>query len=90
MLKSNRKSEGLALNVVIIAALGLGVLVVLFVIFSSQSGKTVRTLESCDGVAGNCRGTCLSGEVEKSGLKCYKNNQPTNEKCCIKIFEEKV
>ncbi len=84
MVNKSKKSQGLPINVIIIAALALIVLVVLIVIFSGQTRKTVTTLESCGGIAGNCREKCLSGEVEKSDAKC-KDTQI----CCIRIFDEK-
>lgn len=86
MGKFNKRAQGLPITVIVIAALSLMVLVVLIVIFSSQTGKTVSTLQSCEGIAGQCREkTCLDGEIPKSNTKCSK----ATEICCIKIFEEK-
>lgn len=86
MLK-RRESQGMPVNVIIIAAISLIVLFVLVMIFTGQSGKTVKTLESCEGIAGQCKEIlrgCLEGEVEKINVKC-----PAGQKCCIKVYEEK-
>ena len=86
MFKNNKKAQGMPINVIIIAALALIVLFVLIYIFTSQSGKTVSTLESCAGVGGRCTEEgrmCLDNEVEKTNSKCPKDTQ----KCCIKLFE---
>ena len=89
MLKRNRKSQGMPINVIIIAALGLIVLFVLILIFTNQTGKSVSSLQSCGGIAGRCTDAgknCEDTEVEKTGTKlCPQDTQ----KCCIKVFETK-
>jgi len=81
-----KKSQGLPINIIIIAALGLAVLFVLIIIFSNQSGKTISTLESCGGKGGQCREKeCLDGEVQVSTAKC-DTKMPI---CCIRVFEGK-
>lgn len=81
-----KKSQGLPINVIILAVLGLAVLIVLIIIFSSQTGKNVSILESCAGKAGNCRDKgCLEGEIQTTIGKC----SPDTKVCCIKIYEDK-
>jgi len=85
---NTRKSQGMPINVIIIAALALVVLFVLIIIFTTQTGKTVSTLQSCGGVAGRCAEAgkaCDDTEIEKSDAQC----QPSTRKCCIKVFETK-
>jgi len=57
----NKKAQGLSLNVIIIAAIGLLVLVVLAIIFTGRSGIFVREIEKCTGVCvmekEDCAGT---------------------------------
>jgi flagellar basal body-associated protein FliL len=53
MLK-NRKSQGLPIQVIIIAVIGLFVLAVSLYIFSTQSGKAASSLESCYTRGGEC------------------------------------
>jgi|TARA_B100000315_G_scaffold252180_1_gene288411 uncharacterized membrane protein YqiK len=84
MLKK-RKSQGLPINIIIIAVLVLVVLVVLITIFSEKTGESVRILESCNGRGGDCidGDECRDGETEMSQGKCGGN-----EVCCIKVFKE--
>ncbi|HLD87236.1 MAG TPA: hypothetical protein VJB12_04160 [Candidatus Nanoarchaeia archaeon] len=49
-MKSYRKAQGLSINTIIIAALGLAVLVILFAVFTGRIGmfnKGVSEIESC-------------------------------------------
>ena len=86
MVKIHKKSQGLSINVIIIAALGLAVLFVLIIIFTNQTGKNVSALESCAGRGGQCReNVCLDTEIQISTGKCSK----TTQLCCIKIYEDK-
>lgn len=82
---SNKKGVDLSINIIIIAVAALIALIVLIAIFSGQTRKTVSTLESCEGIGGQCRyfNDCLSGEVEKFNSKCETGI------CCIKIYEDK-
>ena len=82
-----KRGQGMPVNVIIIAAISLIVLFVLIIMFTGQSSKTVSTLESCQGIAGQCKKNspgCLEGEGEKINVKC-----PSGEKCCIRVYEVK-
>jgi len=59
-----KKAQGLSLNVIIIAALGLLVLVVLAIIFTGRTGIFVREIEKCSETTG---GSCVATEIECSG-----------------------
>jgi len=54
----NRKSQGLSLNVIIVAAIVLVVLIVLWSIFTGKIGGFSKELQEC-------RGQCLSEDVCK-------------------------
>lgn len=86
MVKLNKKSQDMPINIIIIVALALMALVVLTIIFTSQTRKAVLTLESCAGIGGKCTDTgksCLSDtEFEKNDAKCPDPKQ----KCCIKVL----
>ncbi|MBI4452419.1 hypothetical protein HY637_03245 [Candidatus Woesearchaeota archaeon] len=86
-----RKSQGLSVNTIIIAALALGVLIVLIVIFTGGIGKTSQNLGSCILKGGQCQlpgGKCPEGypiQIFVSG-ECEKS--PTKNLCCIKSENE--
>jgi len=46
-INMNNKSQGLSLNVIIVAAIALIVLIVLWAIFTGRMGQTVSKLEEC-------------------------------------------
>ena len=85
----NNKSQGLSINVLIIAVLALAVLVVLIIVFTGSIGKTSENIGSCITKGGKCananEGECkdqnypipifVSGECQ--------NTNPKNL-CCIK------
>ncbi len=50
----NKKSQGMSINTIIIAALGLAVLVVLFAIFTGRLGIFTKTLKETDTCAQKC------------------------------------
>ena len=50
----NKKSQGISINVIIIAAIGLAVLVVLFAIFTGRLGIFTKTLKDTDTCAQKC------------------------------------
>lgn len=79
MLKK-RNASGLAMNIIIVAVLGLIVLVVLMVIFGEKSGETVETFGSCMAKGGSCKplADCSDGTIVSEG-KCEAGV------CCVKI-----
>ena len=79
MLKK-RNAEGLAMNIIIIAILGLIVLVVLIVMFSEKSGDATETFGSCIAKGGSCKpaGECSDGTIVPEG-KCESGV------CCVKL-----
>ena len=97
-LNSNRKAQGMPLNIIIIAAICLIVLVILTVIFIGRMGKTREEIDRCQTNGGTCEPAC-TGEYsrETSSYKCYYSlgeDIPSDKKagdsnpdlkCCIKV-----
>lgn len=82
-----KKSQGLPINVIILAILALIVLVVLLAIFSKQSGKSINVFEDCKARGGECRSAssgCLADEIKMTIAEC----QQKTEVCCISINSE--
>ncbi len=96
-----KKAQGLSINFIIIAALGLVVLVVLILIFRGESTKFIKSMNcpARDGVCLADRGgeTCPEGksvkiytndcpEVElKEGMYVAKEGGKTPGQCCIPL-----
>ncbi len=69
----NRKSQGISINTIIIAALGLAVLVVLFAIFTGRLGKFSIGVQETDTCAQKC-----------ASLNMNTGSNPTSDvKSCI-------
>lgn len=82
MIKS-RKSQGMPINVIIIAALALIVLIVLSALFTGRIGILAKDLESCATKQGQCKDVpCSSNEAVVPNAKCDKKDQV----CCIIVF----
>lgn len=82
-----RKSQGLPLNVIILAILALIVLVVLLAIFSKQSGKSIKVFEDCEARGGACRSAysgCHANEIKAGIAECTEQNTV----CCISISDQ--
>lgn len=82
-----KKSQGLPLNVIILAILALIVLVVLLTIFSKQSGKSIKVFEDCKARGGECRAAssgCLENEVKAGIAECTEKDTV----CCISISDQ--
>jgi len=73
-----KKAVEISLNTVIIAAIGLIVLIVMVVIFTNQSGKTVRGINDCKARGGV--------ECEPTASQCISNGGVPAGSC---IFYEK-
>ena len=86
-----KKAQGISINTIIIAALGLAVLVVLFLIFTGRIGifsKGVEESQTCDNLckatgkstaqAAGTDKTCVTGQTYVAGT--YSN--APNGCCC--------
>ena len=94
ILKLHNKSQSIAINTIIAAAIALAVLVVIFLIFTGQFSSTSKTLQSCELKNGKCaeklsykdkdgKPTC-GGE---NPIPIYINDPACGDSklCCIKI-----
>ena len=75
----SKKSVELSINVMIMMALGLAVLVVLFITLTSEAGVFSKTVLSCEAKGGQCmaENDC---QCEKTSFKCTEKNKLV---CCV-------
>jgi len=86
----NKKSQGLSLNVIIVAAIVLIVLIVLWAIFTGKIGSFSQGLEQCRG---ECSSSCSYPDVVDPQGRCdsVSGTQGSNtlsifpKECCIKM-----
>jgi len=84
---NTRKSQGMPINVIIIAALALVVFIVLVVIFTGRIGPLAKDLESCGAKQGRCDKECGPNEATVPSAKCDKKDNK-DQVCCITIFKK--
>ena len=82
MKKINRKSQGMPINVIIIAALALIVLFVLITIFTGRVKIFSESLQSCTAKQGQCYPkSCPSNSALVTNTDCPKDNV-----CCVQVL----
>lgn len=88
MLKFNKKSQGMPVNVIIIAALALIVLVVLVAIFTGRVRIFSQSLESCAAKQGQCyEKSCPPNMALVTNTNCPEGDPNPNKKiCCVQVF----
>ena len=74
-----KKSQGMPLNVIVIAAILLVVLVIFISFFKTNISKISGDLQRCEVRGGECVDKKCDGRV-LSGFKCDNDNL----KCCLK------
>lgn len=83
-----RKGQGLSFNVIVIAVIALVVLVVIIAIFVQQSGKSIKSFESCFTRGGDCKlasaGCDASTETRMQDVSCPEEND-IRQICCVKL-----
>lgn len=79
----NKKSQGMPINVIIIAALALVVLVVLLAIFTGRIKIFSENLQSCAAKQGECElgSKCPSNKALITNTDC-----PKDKVCCVTVF----
>lgn len=87
---ASKKGQGISLNVIIVAAIGLIVLVVLTFIFLNQTGKFGIGINKCVDKGAECYNSkCPSGYQALSTLsaKCYDSDNEVEKSkvCCIRL-----
>jgi len=91
-----KKAQGMSLNVIIIAALGLLVLVVLAIIFTGRTGVFVKESDKCDVQRGKCVATqaectgaydkIVRGACDLSGDNTFHFDNIGNDGyCCLSV-----
>ena len=81
------KSQGISINVVIIAVLALVVLVVLTVIFTDKVKIFSEGLQSCAAKQGHCSDKCTDNEALIANANCPEGNDDKSKKlCCVAVF----
>ena len=82
MISPSRKSQGMPINVIIIATLALIVLVVLVMFFSGRIGSIGKDLDRCETKQAKCQTSpCGDNQAQVSG-KCEDISKPN---CCATI-----
>lgn len=94
-LNKHKKSQSIAINTIIVAAIALGVLVVTFIIFTSHTSSTAKTLQSCELKGGKCAKDLESNKnIQKLTCNDKEYNVPIilndpacgeSKLCCLKI-----
>lgn len=88
MLKFYKKSQGMPVNVIIIAALALIVLVVLVAVFTGRARIFSQSLESCAAKQGECyENRCPDNTALVTNTNCPEGYPNKNKKlCCVQVF----
>ena len=77
-----KKAQGLPMNVIILAVLGIIVLIMLVFIFQRYVGgstTTIGEISGCDNQGGNCKLECNKiSELKLSGMGCTEKKV-----CCL-------
>ena len=82
MVKIKRKSQGMPINVIIIAALALVVLVVLLAIFSGRVRIFSENLQSCTAK----QGQCYPKSCPLNTALITNTNCPEDNVCCVQVL----
>lgn len=94
MSNKHKKSQGISINTIVIAAIALAVLVVTFYIFTGQSSAAAKNLQSCELKNGKCAEKLNNQDKDKK-FQCTSEypvpiivSDPTcgeSKLCCLKI-----
>lgn len=84
-MKSKRGS--LSIQMIIVAALGLFVLIVLVIVLSGKTNWTTKTIATCETNNGQCSATCEPPNGKVLPYICYteqngKQVKDKTKKCC--------
>jgi hypothetical protein len=84
---AKKKSQGMSVNVIIIAALALIVLVVLTAIFTGRLKIFSESLQSCAAKQGHCSSECVDNEAVVIRTNCPEgDSDKTRNICCVPVF----
>ena len=85
----NRKAQGISINVIVAAAIGLLVLVVLSAIFMGRLGAFTHQSANCEQMSGKCAYTCENDPTgytkEYKSAKCFTpdGKEAFDKVCCV-------
>ena len=90
MEKRKRRSQGLSINVLIVAAIALIVLVVLAAMFTGRVKIFSEGLQSCRSQQGECESgiSCPDNTALVTNAKCPESDDDKNNNrnlCCVSI-----
>ena len=76
-----KKGVELSMNVIIVAAIGLLVLVILAVLVINSTSNVPKTMKACSLQGGLCKASCdiVNGEQQVDNARC---DDPTRPTCC--------
>lgn len=85
-----KKSQGLTLNTIIIAALVLIVLVILVLIFTGRIGNFRKGVDECINNGGICQEECTGDYARQMSYECDNDgdgtpNEATDGVCCVRV-----
>ena len=76
----NKKGVELSMNLIIIAAIGLLILVILAVLVINAGGRTVNGMKNCNVAGGICQASCGTTQELINTGDC--SNTPSKPMCC--------
>jgi flagellar basal body-associated protein FliL len=84
-LFNRKKAQGMSLNIIIIAAIGLLVLVILAVIFIGRIGTTTKSIDSCKGSCIDSADDCVGQYQKVTSDPCFASDGKTRTEqiCCV-------
>lgn len=88
MMKRGKKSQGMPINVIIIAALAMIVFIVLVVLFTGRVGLLAKDLESCATKQGRCDKDCGPNGATVPAKCSDAEEKEGKKKCCITVFRK--
>ena len=85
----NKKAQGISINIIVAAAIGLLVLVVLSAILMGRLGIFSSQSTNCEGVSGKCKYTCENDPTgytkEYKAARCFTpdGKEAFDKVCCV-------
>jgi len=81
-----RKAQGLSINIIIVAAIGLLVLVILAVVFIGRLGITTKSVNECQGACIQSSDDCTGQFQKVTRDPCFDaGGDATDEVCCLSV-----
>lgn len=84
-LSSNRKAQGMSLNVIVVAVIALVIIVVLIFLMTGKTRFFGKAIMTCEAKGGRCAPECTSSEISHLGTNCPADSEAGTQpgpKCC--------